>query len=151
MALTDAQLQTLLVLEVGDTADSLLATNVALLWDRYADKALVYPGLQAQYVKRSLVDLALGVARSQVDYDVHNQFAAKGSQESGRLLQLRQEVQLDINRLEKLAVSRASAVVGQMTATAPQSAPSTAPTYPNGPEANDERYAGSPYYPLTRP
>lgn len=151
MALSDAQLQTLLVLEVGDTADGLLAQNVSLLWERYADKALVYPGLQAQYVKRSLIDLALGVARSQVDYDVHNQFAAKGSQEGVRLTQMRQEAQSEINRLERQARAMPGAVVGQLTATAPQSAPSTAPTYPNGPEANDERYAGSPYYPLTRP
>jgi hypothetical protein len=64
---------------------------------------------------------------------------------------MRQDVTAEINRLERRALAAGGGAVVELTTTAPQAAPSTLPTYPNGPEANDERYQGSPYYPLTRP
>ena len=71
-ALTDQQIQALIVLEVGDVVtpsapSGILTTNIALVWQSYADKALIWPRLQELYSKRRCLDIVLGVRREQVD------------------------------------------------------------------------------------
>lgn len=152
MAVTDAQIQTLLVLEVGDNADRLLAANVAALWDRFADKALVSTRLRELYVKRSLIDLARGAIRDQIDYSLGGAAAASfhAHDRVETLEKMRANLYAELQQEERVARHTRPLALGTLTQTAPElPADGTAP--PATLDANDPRFAGSPYWPLSRP
>lgn len=146
MTVSDAQIQSLLILEVGDEVTSafpggMLATNIAMAWASYADKALIAPRLQELYTKRRCIDLVLGVVRGQVTYQIANDHTFNGSDKAKTLLNLRQECQTEIAAIEARARGNRGGASGMLTATAPVSPPDNQP-----PDANDSRYSGSPYY-----
>jgi len=140
---TDAEIQSLIILEVGDEItpawpSGVLLANIALMWASYADQALTAPRLQELYTKRRAIDAVIGIVRSQVTYSIASDHSRNQSDKAKTLLSMRGEVQAEITRLETRARSNRAGVAGQITTTAPLT-----PTYP--PDGNDPAYQGSPY------
>ena len=147
MPLTPSQQQTLLVLEVGDTPDTRLATNVAGIWDDYADKALIDPRLQVFYTKRRLIELALGYFRDQVDFQVMNDVSMKMDQRTQHLALQYKAAEDEITSLQLRAQKRRTGASTPLTTTAPISPPDPGTIVVNPVlDANDPVFAGSPYY-----
>jgi hypothetical protein len=153
MPLTTQQRQALLVLRVGDVdpetgdpttqTNGIVAANVALLWEAYADKAAVDPDLQELYARRDALEMVRGVLASQVDFSTENQ-SVKQSQRVQDYRDRSDAVTAEIQRLEAVAAAGGAGgglpVVGQLTTSAPIGPPSAL-----GPDANNVRYGGSPY------
>jgi hypothetical protein len=152
VAPTDTQIKALLVAQVGEVATTafpagLLAGNVDLLWDLYADDATVAPALGRLKVKLGLIDLALGEARKVWSFTSgpHSQTASDGAK---RLLEMREETLKEIAVEQGATQGAAGAAIGQLVTVTPQ-------TPPRGPLAPRDgrdhsaspRYSGSPYYP----
>lgn len=140
---SDADIQALIILEVGDEVTAawptgVLFTNIATMWDSFADKALVAPRLQELYTKRRAIDAVLGIVRGQVTFNIANDHSRNQSDKAKTLLSMRQEAQAEIVRLEAQARSNRGGVAGVITTVAP-----ITPTNP--PDANDPAYQGSPY------
>lgn len=146
MTVTDAQIQGLLILEVGDMADNRLALNVAVIWDRYADKALIYPRLREFYVKRALIDLCLGGVRNNVSFSEPGGLSIQQNLQTTNLRAMKVECEAEIRRLEELARKNRPIAVGTLTNVEPR----TPPPFPqplNPRDANDPLYTGDPYLP----
>jgi len=142
---SDADIQGLIILEVGDEVTAawptgVLTANIATMWASFADKALVSPRLQELYTKRRAIDAVLGIVRNQVTFNIANDHSRNQSDKAKTLLSMRKDTQDEIARLETQARSGRPGVAGQITTTAP-----ITPTYP--PDANDPAYQGSPYLP----
>src|SRR5579883_1718016 len=105
MPVTDAQIQSLIVLEVGDIATTgfptgVVSANIALLWARYADKAGIGARLQELYTKRAAVDLCLGAATQLVDFTAGDTEVSL-NQKTAHWRAMRAEVQAAIDRVEQ--------------------------------------------------
>lgn len=148
MSVTTAQVQNLIILEVGDTSDGLLAANMATIWASVADKALVAPRLQELYAKRRAIDLLLGRTRGEVDRRIDG-IEERWGQEPDRLIKLRADTQTEIVRIEALARAGRTVAHGTISTVAPEAPPSGAPAYAP-PDANELRYYGDPYFTLPR-
>lgn len=153
MAVTVAEVQDLILLEVGDIDPTsgdpgigVLRLHINALWDRYSDKALIAPRLQELYVKRAALELVLAVLSARVDFtEGPTGLSVKQSQQvADRRAQLA-AVQAEIARVERQALTTRGPAVGALTTTAPV----TPPVPPPGPllDANDPGYGGSPYRP----
>ncbi len=145
MTVTDADIQSILVDEVGDEVtekypSGILATNVALYWASYADKAQIGPRLQELYTKRRCVDAVLGIVRKLVDFEIHNDHRRSQSQKAKALEAMRDDCQAEIDTIEKKTRSNRGGAAGLITTVTPQSPPNTA-----WPDANDSRFQGDPY------
>lgn len=146
MTLDDTSAGQKILAEVGDqggTAEGLLP----ILWDAYADKALVAPRLQELYVKRSVIDVVRAQLRNQVDVaGMGTELQAKKSQRVAALVQMRTETESEIKRLERrvMATRFGTATITAVTPEVPPWAPN-APTPPCYPDGNDEAWRGSPY------
>lgn len=147
MPVTDADIQALIILEVGDEATAaapggILAANIATIWASYADKAQIAPRLQELYGKRRCIDLVLGVVRGQVDFEIFQDHRRNQSQKAKALEAMRADCQAEIAVIEKKARTKRPGVAGLITTVTPLSPPST-----SSPNANDPRYKGDPYTP----
>jgi len=144
---TDADIQALIILEVGDEVTAawptgVLFANIAAMWASYADKAQISARLQELYTKRRAIDAVLGIVRGQVTYNIANDHSRNQSDKAKTLLSMRKEAQDEITRLEAQARSNRAGVAGQITTQAPISPPLV-----GGVDANDPAFQGSPYYP----
>lgn len=150
MALSATQWQQLIISQVGDTAQSVVAQNVAGVWDAYAGRALVAgPALQALYTKRDCIDLVLGSLREDVDSAIPGDMASKEDQKTGHLRAMRTEASAEIVRLEARARSTRGGATTPITTVVPisvadevarqQQPPSQLP------DPNDPRYGGWPF------
>jgi hypothetical protein len=142
---TDADIQALIILEVGDEVTTawplgVLYANIATMWASFADKAQVSARLQELYTKRRAIDAVLGIVRGQVTYNIANDHSRNQSDKAKTLLAMRKETQDEIVRVEMQARSNRPGVAGQITTTAPI-------TPANPPDMNDPAYQGSPYVP----
>lgn len=142
---SDADIQALIILEVGDEITTawpsgVLTANIAAMWASFADKALIAPRLQELYTKRRAIDTVLGIVRSQVTFNIANDHSRNQSDKAKTLLSMRGEVQADITAVEKQARSARGGVAGVITTVAP-----ITPAFP--PDANNPTYQGSPYSP----
>ena len=139
MSLTAQDYQDLIVKQVGDTDDALVAEQIATLWALRETVATL--SLRFLYVKRDAIDLLLGHEREEVDQSESRIFELKLSQKFDHLIAIRATVDADIQRRER---TRGGPVSGALTQTAP-----VMPCSPCTPDANDRRYAGDPYRPPT--
>jgi hypothetical protein len=144
---TDADIQSLIILEVGDEVTTawpigVLFANIATMWASFADKAQIAPRLQELYTKRRAIDAVLGIVRGQVTYNIANDHSRNQSDKAKTLLSMRKETKDEIVRVEMQARSNRPGVAGQITTTAPISPPVV-----GGVDANDPRFQGSPYFP----
>lgn len=142
---SDADIQALIILEVGDEVTAawpagVLTANIAIMWASFADKALISARLQELYTKRRAIDSVLGIVRGQVTYNIANDHSRNQSDKAKTLLAMRKETQDEITRVEAQARANRPGVSGQLTTTAPI-------TPANPPDANDATYQGSPYVP----
>lgn len=149
---TSADMQTLVVLEVGDTTAGAIAANFALLWRMYLDKAQVFPRLHYLYVKRDAIRIALAAQRGDVDYALGGDISLKAHQAIDTLNTMLADTVAEITLVEAKARAARSAggavgAITQTTITTPPASPFPVPTS-TVPDSNDSRYAGSPYLPL---
>lgn len=147
MAVNDAQIQSLIVLEVGDEVTAawpsgILSANIATVWASYADKALIAPRLQELYSKRRCIDIIVGIVRGQVTFSISGDHSRNQSDKAKALMDMRRACQDEITLLEAKARANRAPANDELAATAP-----IAPPDANGPDANDSRYRGDPYKP----
>jgi hypothetical protein len=148
-AVAATDIQRLIVLEVGDNQDGLLAGIVSLVWQSYADKAQIYPRLQELYSKRRLVDIALASERQSVDQSEAGT-GAKEAQRFDHLIATGKRVDAEIALIEKQISIFPNPAVGTITKVEPIAPPSV--PLPAGPlDGNDIRYGGSVYEPRPFP
>lgn len=144
MALSDAQVQSLIVLEVGDTTTNLLSTNIGMLWTLYEDQANVGTRLRYLYVKRAAIDLLLGYYREYIDSETDGN-SYKLSQTVTHLLKMRQAVEEALAQQVGQVEAARPPATGTLTATAPVVA-SDRDTPTTRVDGNDPRYRGDPYW-----
>lgn len=135
MALTQQQYQDLIIVEVGDDAAGTLVTVVPLYWERYA--AL---GDEARYraTKLAAIDAMLGRVRGQVKIVGVGGASVDAHQLTTHLQDMRALVLAAIADAESSGA--AGGAVGDLTTTAPVTAPSGLP------DASSRAYRGDPYY-----
>jgi|SRR5215203_2986956 len=95
---TDADLQQLIVLEVGDAGDKRLSRNITLLWSLYA-------GASSQHVRylltrRHAIAMVMGAVRELIDISAAGEVNVSWSQRIGNL-----KVMLDATDAEVAAAS----------------------------------------------
>lgn len=155
MAITTDDVKDALIIEIGDVdpatggapspaSRGIVAGQIDYLWDRWAAKDLVAPGLREAYVKRAGLELILGVLGPR-RMDFGNTVAGltvKASQVVGMYERKLARVQAEIDRTEAASAASARAGgayrIGRITTTAP-----VRPTNP--PDGNDRRYGGDLY------
>jgi hypothetical protein len=144
LSAADYQAQVTSQLSLSDT----LAAEVPTVWDLYADKALIVgggPRLQYLYAKRHFLDVLLGAAATDTDYE-EGVTRYSLSQVSKQLAQMRAMVEAEIRLIESRACGNQAPQVAQLTTMTPNPAP------PAGvPDPNDSRYKGDPLKRLTTP
>jgi hypothetical protein len=118
-----------------------------VLWEAYADKALVAPRLQELYVERDAIKLVLAVLRPQVDLQAGQALALKRHQKLDTLNAQLTTVERQIVAIEHAAQRRGTPRAAPITTVEPVSPPSGEVAVAAGPNANDPRYTGSPYGP----
>lgn len=147
MAVTPEQVQQLLVLEVGETPDTRLLTNVATVWALNAAYGALYPPLQRWYSKLGLIDLALGYYRDQINTSIDGVSMAY-QQRVASLLSMRETTMAMVGTLYAQARASRGIAVAPITQTEPELPPPLQPlpqSWPY-PDAGDARWSGSPYY-----
>jgi hypothetical protein len=154
VAVTAAEIQTQILLEVGDVdpatgdpptvaANGVVYGKLEWLWTRYAYADAVAPGLREQLVKRSAILMVLAVIRPK-SFDMADTLAGpsyKLSQVVKGYEELLSQTDTDIKQLKSdlAGASSGSYKVDTITRTAPYT-----PDYP--PDGNWwRRYGGSPY------
>lgn len=122
MATTEQQYKDLIVQEVGDSAGSVVAVNIDVIWDLYGNQARIY----RQYLlsKRKALHLLMGTVREQVDQ------TSSGNQSNLTDKMRNIKTMLDDTNLELDAdaddaatlvatVNRSGGALGQLTTTSP--------------------------------
>jgi hypothetical protein len=147
---TAAEVQAIIVDEVGDTDDAFLMsvpegetrTRIALYWDSYASKARVFPRLQEAYTRRRAALAVRGHIRRNVGFQTPT-LTVNLKEEAAHLNDIIAQAEAEIERLRKQARGQRSAQIGQLVTTAPE----LPPTWWQGRDANDPLYRGDPYVP----
>lgn len=135
-----------LLTSIGDFQDGTLEAALPDIWTRYVP----YGGrLQFLYVKKDLIDLAMGEVRKRVNFQTPQDVSVEASQLLNNLLKMRQAVERDIAKLE---AAGAGAVVettgGQLMAFTGEmlrTGSSSVTGHSGGVDANSSVYRGSPY------
>lgn len=141
---TIAQVQALIIAEVGDTPTGTLAAQMPVIWASYADKAQVSPRLRELYAKRRAIDLVLGSLRAVVNTTIDG-LSKQGHQQIDTLNALRKATQDDITDVEKKSRGMRGAALQPLTNVAIETPP-TGPR-PFGPiDSNSPEIGGDPYY-----
>lgn len=157
MALSDTQVQHLIVARVGDvdpaTGDPAATLTAGVvwqhmndLWDGYANVAAISPGLRELYVRRDAIDLVIATISGRVDFTASANLSIRRHQQIDTRLKQREAVEMEIERVEKFALAQRVPAMGQLTTVEPVS-----PPFPLGPNANSPTYSGSPYSPSRLP
>jgi hypothetical protein len=136
MALTDDEYKSLIVLEVGDTADQLIQNNIDTFWTLYDTLALA-GRLQYLYAKRKAVEVLMGSVRTLVDSEITGDSKFALHQRMTNLETMLAACDQDIAAERRNLAGQGSAV-GLLTTTAPIASPT------GRPDANDPRYSGDP-------
>lgn len=163
MALTAAQVQALIIAQVGDidpatmhppvftppaASPGIIATNMAVLWERWASLDVVAPGLRELVVKRGAIELVIATLRDRA-VDIGQPGTGLVVKEWERVQTLQEqlkEVNAQIKTLMQASTGRAKGASEVLPNQWPIPAPVIPePVAPGGPDANDTRYTGSPY------
>lgn len=147
MTLTDAQRKAAILDEIGD-GDGYLAARIDAQWEKLAAYAAA-PALRDLHVKRALIDIAYGQARTAVDF-TDGDHSQRASQAATALLKLRDAVTAEIATLAEVLLFEGAggAATGELTTVSPTSPPTLPLVRPFGPDALDPEYLGDPYYPV---
>lgn len=128
MAITAADVQRMIVLEVGDldpaTGDppvaggaGMIASNISTIWATYADKALLAPRLQELYTKRRALEMLMGtILRHQVA--VSQGDPTLSVRQDQRFLGAQKQydnVQAEIDKVENMVAKTRGGAVGPIT------------------------------------
>jgi hypothetical protein len=139
---TALQWQELVLAEVGSAVEGgdeldILRPAIPGIWDAWAWKGLIFPGIQALYVKRTCIDILLGQARAKVNFSA-GPLTVSENQKFTNLLKLREAIDADITKLEKQLAGSRGGAIGQMI--------QTSPVLPdvNQLDPNDRAYRGDP-------
>lgn len=145
MPLDDGQYRTLILAELKDPDHVGIAALVGDastpgdLWARFDDRPTLE--LQYLYTKRAALFALAGFNWDAVDFEESMVLRENLSQRAKNLLGLYDAVQAEIAKAEQVLQQTQGVAVGVMTTTAPTTPPS------DFFDANDPRYAGSPYAP----
>jgi hypothetical protein len=143
---TAGSIQSLVIAEVGDTADGLLTQQMPLIWASYADKAGIAPRLQELYAKRRAIDIVLGSLRNSVGFSMSGDLSLRLDQRTEYLMERRKETLVEIRHLEAIARSGRAPAIAPLSTTEMEPQPIIpAPTLV--PDRNAEVFIGSPYWP----
>lgn len=140
---TVAQVQSLIIAEVGDTPTGTIAALLPLIWANYADKAQVAPHLQALYAKRKALDIRIGGLQAVVNTTIDG-LGKQAHQQIDTLMALRKATQDAIVEVETRSRGMRGAALQPLTNVAVETPP-TRPEPFGPPDANSPRYAGDPY------
>jgi hypothetical protein len=163
MPLSDVDRQLLLIQSVGDIdpangdpvspttlgSTGIVFQNIGRLWLKYARKATIDPDLRDLYVMRDAHDMVIGRLEALVDIATNNgQIDIRLSQRVKAHSDQRDALTADILRKESLQFGGAPqtariAVSSPISPPLPGERPSTSVF---GPDGNDPRYSGSPYW-----
>ncbi len=145
IAATD--IQSLIIDEVGDTADGYLAARIATVWASYADKAGTAPRLQELYSKKRLANLLIGRLREQVDFAIQGDLSRKQSQKVTTLQAMVAQTQVEIDKVERQSIAQRPILTAPITITSPEGppVPGVISPYDEVIDASDPRYSGDPY------
>jgi len=141
MALDSYAYQSLIVTQVGDTSDALIASQIATLWDLNDDQSTLK--LQFLTTKRAAIEMLMGTVRQQVTFEIAGDHRRQQSDKLKNLQIMLATVNDEIDRYAASGIGTDSdfaAATGDLTTTTPISPPSAA-----GPDANDRAYRGDPY------
>jgi hypothetical protein len=146
MPLDAGQYRTLILAEVKDPDNVGIAALVGDasapgdLWTRHDDKPTL--DLQYLYTKRDAILALAGFSWDAVDFEEAMVLRENLSQRSKNLGDLYEKTLAEILRQEKIAQASQGGAIGVIATVAPTAAPT------GYFDANDPRYAGSPYKPL---
>lgn len=135
MALTEQQYKDLIVTELGDTSDGLLAANIDLYWsknDAASDLEIRY-----RLAERDAIVLLLGAARTGADFKTSSGSSVALDQVFQHLLAMRDLV--DTALASSQAALGSGGALGLLTQTAPILRDNA-----GQPEPNDRIYRGDP-------
>ncbi|HEV7216313.1 MAG TPA: hypothetical protein VGP33_14445 [Chloroflexota bacterium] len=146
MAVTLAQMQQYLVASVGDTPNALLSQNAAFLWQQAAWAGALYAPLQQQVVRRSLIDLALGYYRDQIDTSL-GEASLHYQQRVTSLLAMAAQTDAMVARYQRMATASRAGTAAPITQVTPELPPDLTPAQPISqyPDANSPQYQGDAY------
>lgn len=143
MAVTAAQLQNLILLEIGAVITEPVGQQMAVIWELYTDKSYIGPKLQYLYTKRHAVDIMLGQLRELVTFESDRE-KFKNNEQILTLARIRSNTQEEIDRLEQQYAATRDPYVTDITTKEPINQDSNSATvgYPN---AANRRYRGDAY------
>ena len=146
MATTATTEQNIIVLQVGDTPDARVFTNIALLWDRNAPYAPLGLGLQALYTTRDALDVLLAYYRDTAIDSTTGTVSERLHQRIDTLQLMRGNTEREMLRREQIARQRRGGASLPITTQAPIG-PLDASGNPDpaGFDANSINLSGSPY------
>jgi hypothetical protein len=150
MAVTDADIQNIIILEVGDTVNNVLANNIAMFWSSYADKAQIAPRLQELYTQRRCIDAVMAdpTFRDAVSFSMSGDLSLQLHERRDAMAKRRGEVQGQIDHIERWERQLQPPVVEQLKTKEIELPPALDPNPPNPTvlDANSPVYRGDPYY-----
>ncbi len=146
---TDVDIKGLIILEVGDTVNQVLANNIDLIWSSFADKALIAPRLQELYTRLRAIDLVLAdpTFRNAVSFSMSGDLSQQLHERTDHMRDRRKECQAEIDHIERWELQIQPPVVEQIKATEIEVPPALDPNFPPPPviDANSRKYHGDPY------
>jgi hypothetical protein len=101
---TDADLQRLIVLEVGDADDKRLSRNISLLWSLYVNAGS--RTMQELLTRRRAIQLVMGAVRDQIDINAAGEVNVSWSQRIGNLKVMLDATQAQIDDVTTGGLSR---------------------------------------------
>lgn len=121
--ITAAQLQNWIVREIKDADTAILMAPddqnggvpvIVTLWERFGDKALIAPRLQALYTKRACLDVLIASHREDISFKSPD-LAVDQDQLTSNLTAMLERTQAEIDRVERKARAVRPPAVGQLT------------------------------------
>lgn len=163
MTITATQVQALIIARVGDidpatmhppvftppaASPGIIATNMAVLWERYAAADVIAPGLRELIVERDAIKMVIATLRDRA-VDIGQPGTGLVVKEFERIETLQQQlkdVNTQITGLLAASGARAKGAADLILAQQPITSVDMANAVPLPlPDANDIRYGGNPY------
>ena len=148
--ITINDLKSLIVTKVRDTdlVNGPVAPNINLIWDMFADKAVIAPRLQFLYALKEAVSTMIGWSHEYVTF-ITDRVEVDNSDQLKYWTELQAETQAEIDKVELMAAATRPGQIAAMKTTEIIDANSD-PSTSGGPDAGHRRYRGDPYYPISR-
>lgn len=138
MAPTEIQYKALIIAEIGDNDQQLLARTIDGAWLLYDDYSTL-PAVRYQLALRKCIELMMGSVRNDVTVRSDGE-TANNSDRIKHLQMMLENATMEITRLISQASRRVGGATGTITRTAPTMPPTTTSI-----DANDPAYRGDVY------